>query len=69
MNVESILIVALLIYVFVSIRAIKHAYRNGVCDGYQFAREPWNPGMRKAGFILHEEMSVRFHDIPEVPPT
>lgn len=44
------------------------AYRNGCCDGYGYAREPWNPGYRRAGEYLREVMVHRWPELKIVPP-
>lgn len=44
------------------------AYRNGCTDGYGYAREPWNPGYRRAGEYLREAMVHRWPELRMVPP-
>lgn len=41
------------------------AYRNGVNDGYGFAREPECPGYRKAGQILRDRSAHRWPELRE----
>jgi hypothetical protein len=41
----------------------KSAYRNGVTDGYGYAREPHNPGYRKAGAYLRKHMGHRWGEL------
>lgn len=39
------------------------AWRNGVTDGYGFAKEPRNPGYEKAGDYLKRVMSHRWPEL------
>ena len=39
------------------------AYRNGVTDGYGYAREPSCPGYQRAGRHLHKYMAHRWHEL------
>ena len=56
---ELLILLATIVAVLISVMA----YRNGVNDGYGYAREPWNPGYQKAGTYLREEMSHRWPEL------
>lgn len=45
------------------------AYRNGVNDGYGYAKEPTNPGYQAAGNYLKEVMAHRWPELREPNPT
>jgi len=44
-------------------RSIEAAYRNGVADGYGFAKEPNNPGFAKAREVLKQSSSHRYEEL------
>lgn len=46
------------------VAAIGAAYRNGVVDGYGYAKEPYAPGYAKAGDIL-QTMSHRWPELAD----
>ena len=47
----------------VSLRGMQAAYRNGVTDGFGYAREPGNPGYAKAGKYLRKVMPYRWSEL------
>jgi hypothetical protein len=49
--------------VIFSIYAQRAAYRNGVTDGYGYARERGNPGYQHAGNYLIDNMSYRWPEL------
>jgi len=51
-----------------SLLAVRAAYRNGVTDGYGFAKEPGCPGYRAAGEFLQATMSHRWPELSDAPP-
>jgi hypothetical protein len=54
---------AITLITIIGVLALRATYRNGVCDGYGFGREPKNPGYRKAGNYLKEYMTHRWPEI------
>jgi hypothetical protein len=48
---------------------INSAYRNGVTDGFGYAREPWNPGYRQAGDYLKNNLAHRWPDLDQSKDT
>lgn len=68
MTDAGLLILVAVSYVVIissSLAAIRSAYRNGVTDGYGYAREPWNPGYHDAGLYLRENMAHRWPDLED----
>lgn len=63
MTVDIVLLVLLIGYPVFSLIAGIYAYRNGVTDGYGFAREPNNPGYRRAGEYLRRNMAHRWEEL------
>jgi hypothetical protein len=61
--IEINLFIALLVLCFWSAVGVNAAYRNGVTDGYGYAREPMNPGYQKAGRYLREHMAYRWREL------
>lgn len=59
--------VLVLLLVAVALAGMRAAYRNGVTDGYGFAREPENPGYADAGRYLTERMSHRWSSLSPTP--
>lgn len=53
------------VFMFIAHLNINAAYRNGVCDGYGFSKEPNNPGYKKAGEYLKKVMSHRWPEIED----
>lgn len=47
--------------------AIPAAYRNGVTDGYGYAREPSCPGYKAAGEYLRNTMGHRWPELKDQP--
>jgi hypothetical protein len=43
------------------------AYRNGVTDGYGYAKEPGCPGYRAAGEYLKKRMAHRWPELKSQP--
>lgn len=54
-----------LLWCIVGIAASRAAWRNGVTDGYGFAKEPWNPAYRKTGDFLEKYMVHRWPHIKQ----
>jgi len=54
-----------LAFAFMAYLNSEAAYRNGVCDGYGFSREPKNPGYKKAGEYLKKVMSHRWPEVDD----
>jgi len=51
------------------IYTIEMAYYNGATDGYGFAKEPNNPGYKKAGRYLLRWMRHRWPELAHIKPT
>ena len=47
----------------VSLVSLGAAYRNGVTDGYGYAREPSCAGYSRAGEYLRKYMAHRWHEL------
>lgn len=62
----SVVVIAVIILV---LYLQNSAYRNGVNDGYGYAREPNNPGYRAAGEYLKEVMAHRWPELKETSPS
>ena len=70
MNDTMFLVFVLLCFVLmvlVALSAIRAAYCNGICDGYGYAKEPWNRGYHDAGYYLRENMSHRWPELDREP--
>lgn len=65
-NMWYIIAAVVVVASIISIYAQKAAYRNGVCDGYGYKCEPWNPGYRRAGYYLREHMVHRWPELAQV---
>lgn len=64
MNVTMLCVLVLILTLgIIGASAIRNAYLNGVTDGYGAAREPNNPGYRKASDWLREHMSHRWPEL------
>ena len=60
---EAIAAITLGLFCVIAILACSAAYRNGVTDGYGYAREPSNPGYRRAGRYLRKRMAYRWPEL------
>jgi hypothetical protein len=66
MNVQLLCgVVVILTLGIIGVSAIRNAYLNGVTDGYGAAREPHNPGYRKAANWLRTYMSHRWPELKQ----
>ncbi len=59
----AVVVIVLFVIAMVSIRA---AYRNGVNDGYGYAKEPWNIAYDPAGDIVRQSVLGKIYEPAEV---
>ena len=62
---EIVLVVLMVLILVVAAVGMNAAYRNGVCDGYGYAKEPRNPGYAFAGRYLKRHMAQRWPELRE----
>ena len=62
-TIEFTLSAALFMVCLMAHIGVYAAYQNGVTDGYGFAREPRNPGYRRAGEYLRKHMAHRWREL------
>lgn len=60
------LTIGVLAGILVALICVRAAYRNGVTDGYGYAREPKNPGYQAAGAHLRRYMAHRWPELSDV---
>jgi hypothetical protein len=62
-NIEIALWCTLIVTCYFANVGMNAAYRNGVTDGYGYAREPRNPGYKTAGDFLRKHMNHRWREL------
>lgn len=59
----ELLLIGICIGLFMAAFVVRSSYRNGVTDGYGYAREPHHPGYQVAGDYLRQHMRHRWPDL------
>lgn len=65
--IPGLVLMAVVIWLALTLYLTESAYRNGATDGYGYSREPNNPGYAKAGKCLRETMSHRWRELESEP--
>lgn len=62
-RIDLVILLGSILFALIALAGARSAYRNGVTDGYGFAKEPRNPGYSEAGHFLKKAMSHRWPEL------